>query len=304
MIPKKKRRGNTSPGRTHGGKAMAEAKRALDREALPQDWTWYQQMWSRIIFFLFWPFQWLNVTYGPIASNAFGFLVIFLAMFAPGLFEDKADRELKLKERVVIAKNTRVRVRAAQSVEAYQNAVHQITDEDLAYPLKNLRKMLRLPPADPASYSQVRYPLSGLFPAHIRSSLSNSLPSLCLSCRHQAVKDVKKEVRRHCRCVAPFPLRRWRAFGSLFPPRRQVIRVNGEIIQPGPRSLDRAIQAIKRSLVTMLNVREADASQMTSTVPLHPLTPQHPSGTVLPWCLLHPSVANPSPTASLPLRRS
>ena len=46
----------------------------------------------------------------------------------------------------------------------------------------------------------------------------------------------------------------------------QIIRVNGEIIQPGPRSLDRAIQAIKRSLVSFLNVREADASQMTSTV--------------------------------------
>ena len=208
MIPKKKRRGNTSPGRTHGGKAMAEAKRALDREALPQDWTWYQQMWSRIIFFLFWPFQWLNVTYGPIASNAFGFLVIFLAMFAPGLFEDKADRELKLKERVVIAKNTRVRVRAAQSVEAYQNAVHQITDEDLAYPLKNLRKMLRLPPADPASYSQVRYPLSGLFPAHIRSSLSNSLPSLsflsspgCQRCKKRGEKTLSL-----CGAVSAAPL--------------------------------------------------------------------------------------------------
>ena len=53
-----------------------------------------------------------------------------------------------------MAKNTRVRVRAAQDLDAYHQALVQIQEEDLSYPLKNLRKMLRLPPADPASYSQ------------------------------------------------------------------------------------------------------------------------------------------------------
>ena len=109
-----------------------------------------------MVIFIFWPFQWINERYGPIASNAFGFLTMFLAMFAPRLLEDKADRELKLKERVVVAKNTRVRVRAAQDLDAYHQALVQIQEEDLSYPLTNLRKMLRLPPADPASYSQAR----------------------------------------------------------------------------------------------------------------------------------------------------
>ena len=65
----------------------------------------------------------------------------------------------------------------------------------------------------------------------------------------QAVKDVKKEV----------------------------IHINGDVYPPAPRALDRVIQDIKQSLVRCLKVRDADASQMTSTVSTlppysHPLT--------------------------------
>ena len=166
MIPKKKRRTGTSrPGNTHGSKTMKAAKRELqrERENVGEDLGWLQYLWHRTIVYSYTPFDWLHKRYGPIAANAFGFVIIMAVMMLNRLFDNKGDRELRLKERLVIAKNTRVRVRAADSLEEYETAVAQIQEEDLSYPLKGLRKLFRLPPADPASYSQ-------------------------------AVKDVKKEV--------------------------------------------------------------------------------------------------------------
>jgi hypothetical protein len=190
------------------GKAMKAAKAALSKEgkSAPAVWT-LQYVWHNVVFFGFYPFAYLNDVAGPMASNGFGVMLIVLMTVLPRIFSSGRERELKLKERLVRAKNTRVRVRAARNLDEYHSAVNLIQEEDLSYPLKGLRKFLRLPPADPASYSQ-------------------------------AVKDVKKEV----------------------------IRVNDEVFPPGPRSLDRAIQKMKRNLVQHLNVREADASQMASTI--------------------------------------
>jgi len=200
------RRGSSGTG---GTKTMAAAKAEFRREqaakAVPEGG--FKFVWHMIIMSYLYPFQIMNDLAGPIASNAFGIGLMVLFFVLPRIFTSGRTRELKLKERLVRAKNTRVRVRGAATLDEYHTAVNMIQEDDLAYPLKGLRKMLRLPPADPASYSQ-------------------------------AVKDIKKEY----------------------------VLVNGKEYEPAPRSLDKAIQDIKQTLVRCLHVRESDASQMTSTI--------------------------------------
>lgn len=135
--------------------AKSRKKYRAPKEPLPEPGT-IQYVWHCLIWAYTYPFYYLHEHYGPFAANAFGIFLIMLVMVVPTLFQPKKERELKLKERLVRAKNTRIRVRAAQTADQYVAAVDALTrdTEELSLPLRGLRKMFKMPPASPVTYSK------------------------------------------------------------------------------------------------------------------------------------------------------
>ena len=112
-----KPRGRKPKGRRGTG-GRRGAKRGGPRrkpDPLPEPGT-LPYMWHVFIWAYTYPFYYLNDHYGPFAANAFGAALIVGIFVLPAAFRPKRDRELKLKERLVRAKNTRNRVKVRLAV--------------------------------------------------------------------------------------------------------------------------------------------------------------------------------------------